>query len=245
MRLDRVFMLAIIVILAAGFAVADVKVVQTHHQDGFTMMGQNQPATDEEHVTWIGDRRMRMDQGSTSTVVVLDEKKMYVINHNDSTYAVVDLPVDLSTLLPPGMAEQMMQMMQFDVTVTPTDETKKIGDWDARRYDMKMTSKMMNMDSVLWASKDTPIDVEQWVNLYGEMLRLQPGMQAMVEKIATIDGFIVAQEATMSMSFAGDTKVGSSDRVTSIEEAEAPAGTYAPPADYTREDFNFAEMMKK
>ncbi len=213
MRLDRVVALVLVTMLAAGFAAADVKVVQAHHQDGFTMMGQSQPATDEEHVTWLGDRKMRMDQGSTSTVVLLDEKKMYIINHNDSTYAVVDLSVDLNTLLPPGMADQMMKMMQFDVTVTATDETKKIGEWNARRYDMKMTSKMMNMDSVLWASKDTPVDVEQWVDLYGEVMRLQPGMQAMIDKIATIDGFIVAQEATMSMSFAADTKVGSSDRV--------------------------------
>ncbi|MGD8438987.1 MAG: DUF4412 domain-containing protein [Holophagae bacterium] len=245
MRLDRVVALVLVTMLAAGFAAADVKVVQAHHQDGFTMMGQSQPATDEEHVTWLGDRKMRMDQGSTSTVVLLDEKKMYIINHSDSTYAVVDLPVDLNTLLPPGMADQMMKMMQFDVTITATDETKKIGEWNARRYDMKMTSKMMNMDSVLWASKDTPVDVEQWVDLYGEVMRLQPGMQAMIDKIATIDGFIVAQEATMSMSFAADTKVGSSDRVVSIEETDPPAGTYAPPAGSTRKDFNYMEMMKE
>jgi hypothetical protein len=209
------------------------------------MMGQTQEPTDEEHVTWLGDGRMRMDQGATSMVVLPDDQTMFIINHDDSTYAVVDLPVDLTTMLPPGMAEQMMKMMQFDITVTPTDETKTVGEWEARRYDMKLTSSMMSMDSVLWASTKTPIDASDYLSLYGEILRLQPGMDAMVDKIASIDGFVVAQEATMSMSFMGDTTIGSSDRVLTIEELEAPAGTYAPPSGYTRKDFDYTEMMQQ
>ncbi len=246
MRLDRVAALMLTVLLTAGAAAAaDFKIVQAHHQDGFTMMGQTQEPTDEQHVTWLGDRRMRMDQGSTSTVVLPDENKMFIINHDDSTFVVVDLPVDLNAMLPPGMGEQMMKMMQFDITVTPSDETKTFGEWKARRYDMKLSSAMMNMSSVLWASTDAPIDASSYLSLYGEILRLQPGMDAMVDKISQIDGFVVAQDAEMSMSFMGDTTVASSDRVLSIEQVEAPAGTYAPPSGYTRKDFNYMEMMQQ
>ena len=38
------------------------------------MMGQTQPAKDQTHTTWIGDGKMRMDQGQTSTVVDLGGK---------------------------------------------------------------------------------------------------------------------------------------------------------------------------
>jgi hypothetical protein len=245
MRLDRVCLLTLAILLTVGTAAGDYKIVQAHHQDGFTMMGQSQEPTDEKHVTWLGDRRMRMDQGATSTIVLPDEKKMFIINHDDSTYAVVDLPVDLNAILPPGLGDQMMNMMKFNVTLTPTDETKEIGEWTARRYEMKLTSSMMTLDSVLWASNETPIDAADYLDLYGEMLRLQPGMDAMVDKIAAIDGFVVAQEAEMSMSFMGDSTVGSSDRVLSIEEMDAPAGTYAPPSGYSRKDFNYAEMMQQ
>ena len=244
MRLDRILVLSLAIVMSAGLAGADYKVVQQHHQDGFSMMGQTQPPTDEEHVTWIGDKKMRMDQGSSSTVVQLDAAKMFIIDHNAKTYTEVDLPIDISSLLPPGMGEQMMAMMKFDATVTASDETKKVGEWNAKRYDLKMTSSMMTMDSVIWASTETSINLTEYFNLFSEVMSLQPGMENMMEQMRKIDGYVVSQEVTMSMKFMGETTVGSTDVVTSIEEVDAPAGTYDPPVDYTREDFDYMAMMK-
>jgi hypothetical protein len=236
--------LSIAMLVSAGLAGADVKVVQHHHQDAFSMMGQNQPASDEEHVTWIGDGKLRMDQGATSTIVDLDAKKMFIVKHDDASYTAVDLPVDLKSLLPPGMGEQVMAMMQFDVTVTPSEETKKVGEWTAKRYDLKMTSAMMSMSSVLWASTETPVDFSKYFDLYSRVMSLQPGMEDMMEGMRKIDGFVVSQEATMSMKFMGETTVGSSDLVTSIETVDPPAGIYAPPTDYAQEEFDFMKMMQ-
>jgi len=244
MRLNRMLVFSLAMLLSAGFAGADFKVVQQHHQDGFSMMGQEQPAADEEHVTWIGEGKLRMDQGSSSTIVDLDAQKMFIIKHDAKSYTAVDLPVDLSTLLPPGMGEQIMAMMQFDVTVTPSDETKKVGEWTAKRYDLKMTSAMMSMNSVLWASNETPVDSKKYYDLYSKVMSLQPGMEDMLAGLRTIDGYVVSQEATMSMKFMGETTVGSSDVVRSIEELDAPAGTFAPPVDYTLEEFDFMAMMQ-
>jgi hypothetical protein len=244
MRLDKVLVLSLTVLLSAGLAAADYKVVQQHHQDGFSMMGQTHPPTDEEHVTWVGDKKMRMDQGSTSTIVQMEAMKMFMINHDDKSYTEVDLPVDIASLMPPGMAEQMMAMLKFDVTVTASDETKKVGEWNAKRYDMKMTSAMMSMDSVLWASTETPINFADYFDLFSKVMSLQPGMASMLEQMRQIDGYVVSQQGTMSMKFMGETTVGSSDVVKSIEELDAPAGTYAPPADYTRKEFDYMKMMQ-
>lgn len=244
MRIGRILALSLAVLCAAGIAAADYKIVQKHHQDGFSMMGQSQPPTDEEHVTWVGDKRLRMDQGSTSTVVSLPAKKMYIINHDDKTYNEVGLPVDLTTLLPPGMAEQMLEMMKFDITVTPSDETKKVGEWTAQRYDLKMTSAMMSMDSVLWASTETPVNFDDYYDLYSQVMNLQPGMEGMMEQMRQIKGYVVAQDATMSMTFMGETTVGSSDQVLSIEKVDPPADTYGPPAAYALEELDYMKMMQ-
>ena len=185
-----------------------------------------------------------MDQGSSSTIVDLTAEKMYIIDHGKKSYTEVDLPVDLAALLPPGMAEQMLAMMKFDVTVTPSEETKKVGEWNAKRYDMKLTSAMMNMDSVIWATTDTSIDFAKYYDLYSNVMSLQPGMEGMLEEMRKIDGYVISQEASMSMQFMGDSKVRSSDEVISIEDVDAPAGTYAPPADYTREEFDYMAMMQ-
>lgn len=208
------------------------------------MMGQSQPAADDEYVTWLGDGRLRLDQGSTSTIVALDAKKLYIVNHDDRTYTELDLPIDLASLLPPGMAEQVSAMMQFDVTVTPSDETKKVGEWDARRYDMTMVSSMVNMSSVIWASTEPAIDARAYMDLYSRVMGLQPGMESMVEQMRRIDGFIVEQDTSTSMKFMGDKPIGSSNLVTSIESVDPPAGTYRPPADYASKEFDYMAMMQ-
>ncbi len=67
----------------------------------------------------------------------------------------------------------------------------------------------------------------------------------MMAEMQKIDGYVVAQDAKMSMKFMGETTVGSTDEVVSIEEVDAPAGTFAPPADYAREEFDFMASMQK
>jgi hypothetical protein len=244
MHTKKIFAAAVALLMSAGLAGADYKITQQHHQDGFTMMGQSQPATDEVHVTWYGDKRMQMDQGSTSTIVDLNAKKMYIVSHGDKTYTEVELPVDLAALLPPGMGEQLLAMMQFDVTITPSSETRQFGEWTAKRFDMKMTSQMMTMDSVLWASTETPIDFDDYFDLYANVMSLQPGMETMMEEMRKVEGYVVAQEGTVSMKMMGETTIGSRDTVTSIESVDPPAGTYAPPADYSRKEFDYMAMMQ-
>jgi hypothetical protein len=169
---------------------------------------------------------------------------MIIISHDEKTYTEVDLPVDLNQLLPPGMGEQMMEMLKFEVTVTPSEEVKKVGSWDAKRYDLKLSSAMMNMESVLWATKDAPIDFAAYHDLYSNIMSLQPGMDAMMSEMKKIEGYVVAQDAVLTMKMMGETSMGTTDEVVSIEEMAAPAGTYAPPGDYSRKDFNYMEMMQ-
>lgn len=242
--MKKMMFIMVVVLLAVGAASADYKVVLQHHQDGFTMMGQTQAPTDEEHVTWIGNKKLRMDQGSSSTIVDVEAGKMMLLNHDDKTYTEVDLPVDLAALMPPGMAEQMMAMLKFDVTVAASDETKKVGEWNAKRYDLKMTSAMMSLDTVIWASTETPIDHAAFFDLFSVVMSLQPGMDSMLEQMRQIDGYVVSQEAAMSMKFMGETTVGSTDVVTSIAKVDAPAGTYDPPAEYAKEEFDFMARMQ-
>jgi hypothetical protein len=244
MRMNRILIMSTVVLMTVGVANADFKVVQQHHQDGFSMMGQSQPPTDEEHVTWIGDKKLRMDQGSSSTIVLVEAGKMVMLDHDDKTFTEVDLPVDLASLMPPGMAEQMMAMLKFEVTVTATDETKKVGEWNARRYNMKMASSMMSLDSVIWASTETPIDDAAFFDMFSVVMSLQPGMDSMLEQMQQIDGYVVSQQGTMSMTFMGETTVGSSDVVVSIDQLDAPPGTYDSPAGYAKEEFDFVARMQ-
>jgi len=230
-----------VVILSAGIAAADFKIVKQTHQDGFTIMGQTQPPEDRQQTTWIGKDMMFMDQGDNVTIVRLDTMKLYVINHAAKTYHVLDLPVDLATLVPPEM-QPMLAMMQFQVTVTPTEEYKQVGEWEARRYDMSMTSQMFSMKSTMWATQVAGYDPQTFNSMYVHLNSLQPGMAEAVKEMSKIDGLVVEQEGVMNMM---GNDVGTSEKTISIENIEAPAGTYDPPAGYTEKPFDFMERMQR
>jgi hypothetical protein len=232
-----------VVLLTAGAAAADLKVVKMTHRDGFTMMGQTQPASNVEQTTWIGADRMFMDQGDTATIVRADIGKLIVVDHADTTYSILDLPIDLEKLLPPEMAEGLLAMMTFEVTVTPTDEYKTTGDWKVRLYKMTMTSKMMSAEATMWATTDVDLDQDALHRLHEEMVSLQPGMADAAREMRAIKGIVIEQETVMTMM--GNTTVKSSDTTVSIEELEPPAGIYDPPANYTEKTFDFMASMQR
>jgi hypothetical protein len=98
---------------------------------------------------------------------------------------------------------------------------------------------------VLWASKETPVDHTSYHGLYSSVMSLQPGMDSMMAEMKKIDGYVVDQTATVTMKMMGETSIGSSDTVISIDEMDAPAGTYEAPVGYERKEFNYMEMMQK
>ena len=230
-----------VVLLSAGIAVADLKVVKQTHQDGFTIMGQTQPPEDRQQTTWIGKNMMYMDQGDSATIVRVDTMKLYVVDHTTKTYHVLDLPVDLSTLVPPEM-QPMLAMMKFEVAVTPTDEHKQVGEWNARRYDMAMTSQMFSMKSTMWVTKVAGYDPEAFNSMYVHLNSLQPGMADAVKEMSKIEGLVVEQQGVMTMM---GTEVATSEKTISIDNIDAPAGTYDPPEGYTEKPFDFMERMQR
>jgi hypothetical protein len=230
-----------VVLLSAGLAVADIKVVKQTHQDGFTIMGQTQPPEDRQQTTWIGKNMMYMDQGDSATIVRVDTMKLYVVDHTTKTYHVLDLPVDLSTLVPPEM-QPMLAMMKFEVTATPTDEHKQVGEWNARRYDMSMTSQMFSMKSTMWVTKVAGYDPEAFNSMYVHLNSLQPGMADAVKEMSKIEGLVVEQQGVMTMM---GNEVGTSEKTISIDNIDAPAGTYDPPEGYTEKPFDFMERMQR
>jgi hypothetical protein len=245
MRLGKTVVLVVLAVIVAGVAHADTKIVQLSHQDSFTMMGQTQPATDTEQVLWIGSDRMRLDQGESSVLVRTDLGKIYFLDHVDKTSSAADLPLDIEKYLPQGMAEQISQMMKFEVTVTPREETKTIGDWQTTGYDVAMVSPMVTVNSVIWVSSDLNLDFDTFYRLYESVVAVQPGMKDLIEALHQIGGFVIKQEGEAKMSMMGDSAIKTTQTTVSIDEGDAPAGTYDPPTDYVTEELDLMAMMQK
>lgn len=241
---SRTLLVLLSVLVAAGTAAADTKVVKNQHTDGYTVMGQNQPPQDIVVTTWIGENRLQTDQPGSSFIVRLDQQVMYVVDHGERTYSVVKLPIDIDTIVPPEMAAAMKQMMTFTAAVTPADETEQILGRTARRYDMTMNSQMMEMRSQVWATTEVPFDLTTFRRMGEEVLRMQPGMAGVLSELRKIEGFNLRQTTSVRMTMAGNVEVRSREEVTSISDAAPPAGAYEPPADYTRRELDWQSMMR-
>ncbi len=242
MRLLRTALIALAVVGLAVPALADTQVTSKTHSDAF--MGQ--PARDETSTTWIAKDRMARLGGDASFIIRLDEKKLYMIDHSDKTYSAIDLPIDLAKYFPPEMQAQigaMMQQMKMKAAVTPTEETKKIGEWNARRYAVAISNAMgMKIDIDMWVSKDVDIDMSAYKDMVVNMQGLQMGFEDVSKEMMKIDGMTVLSETTMNMM--GQT-MKSREEVVSIEKKAAPEGTYAIPAGYKEEAFNPMKSAQK
>ncbi|HSO21571.1 MAG TPA: hypothetical protein VLT81_01610 [Chondromyces sp.] len=232
-------------LLVAGTAAADFKVVKEQHTDSFTVMGRETPAIDQQQTSWIGSDRTRVDSGDQTTIIRLDANKLFLVNHADKTFNVFELPVDIESFMPPGMAEQMKLMMSFEVTVTPSDETKQVGEWAARRYDVKMNSKMVNTAMTVWATEEIPIDQDAFHGMYEHLNSLNPGLAGVAKEMRKVDGFIVEQQSVSTMPMMGDASITRLEKTVSIEEMEPPPGTYEVPDGYTEKPFDFMASMQR
>lgn len=232
------FVLAL-VLSATPAAEADTLLKMKNHTDAFQVMGQSQPAKDDEITVWIGEDRTYRSDGQTAVLLRLDQQKLYLMNLEDSTYSVLELPVDFTDHLPPEMKQQMGQMldaMTMSATVEPTDERKELNGWDARLYRVNLSNEMgMSVASEVWVTEDVDVDLASFKEMTRAMASLQPGATAAAEELLKIDGVPVLMESEIT-AMGGSTS--SREELISAETRDAPAGTYEVPEGFTEQEWN-------
>lgn len=224
--------------LCAGSATADTLYTLKSHIDSFEVAGQKQPAKDVQVQVWAAGDKLRRDEEEQSMIVRLDQNRLYIVDHEDKTYSEIALPIDLRKMMPKGseaMADQIAAGMKVTVQVTPRDESRKVNQWNARRYDVAIQSAMgMKIATTLWVSKEiegfAPLN-----RLAATVASLQPGSAAWVRELEKVDGFPVLQESNVDALGARFTI---REELLSIEAKEAPAGAYDPPAGYKAQPYN-------
>ncbi len=236
MSITLLFILSLV--LSPLHTQADHVIKAKRHTDAVSMMGQSQPAKDEEVMTWLAKDKMRRDEGDTTMLVRFDTKKIYMINHSDKTYSDMDLPIDLDQAMPPE-AKQMMDSMNMTSTVTDTGEAKTINNWNCKKYLVEIAVSMMGMSMPItmhiWTSEDLGVDADLYKKFYAETLSLNPMFKEFIEEFKKMDGYPVRTEFSMKMMGAEQKQW---EEVVSVEKKDAPAGTYDLADGYTKTEFN-------
>lgn len=239
----RPHLLLVLLLARALPAAADTLLTLRNHVDAFQVAGENQPAKDTEVRIWLDGDKLRRDEGETTTILRLDRNKLYVVRHADKTWSELALPVDFVRLMPKGSEEAgaaWAQQMQLTVHLLPTQETRTIGSWNARKMKMDITNATgMKIASSLWVSKD----VRGWSELNrlaATLAALQPGSASWVSALEKMDGFPVLREDRVEAMGA---RFGTREELVSAAAQDAKPGTYEPPAGYKQEPFNPLEGL--
>jgi hypothetical protein len=218
------------------------------------VMGQTQPEKDEIMVFWLGENNVRTDQESakTTSILMTDKKLLYMINHEKMQYA--EMPLDFDKMLEeaaaaeagddpekakdmeklPGFMKNMMKgvMGNMSAKVTETGETKKIGNWNCRKYLIEMDLGMGGKtNSESWATEDLKIDYTKAFTAANAMLAGMPGFEKIVQEMKKVKGVVVYSTSTVKMMGA---EVTSTTELLEATEKDAPAGNYDIPAGYKK-----------
>ncbi len=238
MRRTIISLLLPLTLAAVTAAGADTLLTMKSHTEGAAAMGQ--PNRDSQVKVWVSpdNQHIRRDESTFSLLLLLDKNKMYLIDNQAKTYNEVDLPVDFKKLMPQGgeqMQEEMNRMGKMDVTVKPTDETKKINSWNAKKYEVDLANPTgMKINSTMWMSRDVGIDTAAFSKMQAHMSSLSPTAGDWVKKISQIPGFPVLTESRVTTP-RGEIKT--TQELAAVDKRPAPAGTYELPSGYTRTPF--------
>jgi len=223
----------VIVLMASLSLSAEIYIKTKSHTDPMTMMGQTTPATDTVQEQWLGEGRMAMVNAGQTIIIDVGKKKMLWITPASKSYLETPLPLDYAKIMPEQMAA-MAGMMQATVTVVPSNEKKKIGQWNCIGYTMNMTMMGMAMPMKVWATTDVPFDYAKYAGMMAELAKSQMRLgDSAVTEFSKIKGFQVASEMNAEIMGA---KIHSTTETLEISQKAAPASVWTVPAGFTKRD---------
>lgn len=225
-------LLAFLLAVPALPAAADTLLSVRTHVDAFEILGKKEAARDAEVRIWVGEAGARRDDGTTSAVLRSDRRKLYLIDHEDKTYSALDLPVDLARMTPAPqrpLLDQLIAATRVSVALAETAETRKVGGYDARRFNVSVSGPNGKIfDSTFWVSAGVP-GFEAANRVSATLASLSPGSADWAGKLERLPGFPVLQETTLELE---GTKVKSKEELVSVETRNPPAGSYEIPQGY-------------
>ncbi len=236
---------AVLFMMLAAPVAADQYIKQVTNTDAISMMGQSQPARADTSIVWLSENRSCMQSpGKIWVIYDAPANMLYFVDHNAKTYSEMSADIEkaMADMMPSeeddesaemmkGMAQAMMASME--VSVSPTDETKKIKDWNAKKYIVDMKTPMGATVTEVWATDDIKLDFDLFQNVANGGMAMMPGFEKLRGEMLKINGVTV--QSTTEANMMGAT-VRSSMEMLQWEQKDAPAGTYDIPDGFKKVD---------
>ena len=236
MRSLRIGAVCLGILMATAVTDAATVVVKKHS-------GQGLPE-DTTTETWIEEQRIREDAGSRSFIADLEAAKVYVVDHADKSFYTLDHPVDLrqvasSDLLP--FLDALESRSSLSSKLEPLEQGKEVGGKSTRGYKLRMDNDLgVNLTLTLWTTDKVDFDLEQYRALRQAVASARPMDKAMETEMQKVEGYPMLVEVR---AFIEGNEILTQQEVVSIEQREAPEGTFAPPSAYRQKPVDLTALM--
>lgn len=232
-------------LLLSTAARADVFLTRNVHIDATTNAnGETTPPKDEVQTTWIAKDKVRAETGGVAYIVRLDQHKLYMVNPNAKTYAVLDLPVDLSRYV---SAEErraydaLSESVHVTATVNTSEETERIHGWGAKKFVVQLRYPAGGSVDTIWTTTDIEMDTTTYWAAMSAVYSLRPGGPALVEELKKTQGITVKAERVRTI---GTQQARTTEELATVERKDAPAGTYEVPSDFKETPYNAIQYLR-
>ena len=232
------FLTLVLVSILGGQVLADSYFKQATHVDAFEMMGQKSPEKNDTSIVWLTEGKACCQIGNEASVIFDSQNgSLYMLDHEKKQYSMI--PMDLFGGGNKGDAsknEEMAKMMEamggsIEVTVTPTDETKKIGDWNTTKYIVNIKIAMMPSKQEIWTTEDIKIDYTMFNAVNNGMMAQMPGFEKILEEMKQVKG-IAVKTVTRTSAMGGE--IVTNMNLIEYAEKDAPDGVYDIPEGYKK-----------
>lgn len=233
-----IVLIAVAVVVMTSPLMAGTYMRQAMHTDPFEVAGMKQAAVDDTSEIWLDKTQACMISKQATVILHADKGTLFIVDHTSKSY--MEMPVGaLQEMMKQGddsaaaMAEGMMAGMKL--TVTPTDEKKTVGKWNASKYIMEMTMPMGSGKTEIWATEELKVDYAMFYAVSNAMLAMMPGFGKIMKELEKIKGVGVL---TVTESNAMGAVIKQTTQLVECTEKTPPDGIFSIPADYKK-----SEMM--
>lgn len=216
---------------------ADVCVKQHSHTDGYYNGGVDYPPEDRDDEIWISDDKMAVLGPRRSVIINSADSLMFYVNHTDSTYVEIALPMDWTAAAGEQLAQRVMSFQRHG-EVEETGESKKVGKWNCKGYRANLWNvyegkRYYETEAVFWVTTDLPIDLDAYSAMMDQLGALRNHHIDLVKEMGKMQGVRLRSE---SINYRKGFSFNSGEELLEAFEGDPPAGVYAVPEGYAKKD---------
>lgn len=242
---------ALALLILPSMVSADLYLKQVTNTEAFEVMGQKQPARSDTTEIWMGEKMGQLNMAGASVIIDKEKAMMYVLDRRQKSYYELSFDIlgDLEKMIGDSpeakqqlqMMQGMLGMMKLNMSVTPTEETMKIKDWNCRKYDVAFNLGMAKGSRETWASEDIKYDPDMLSLLTTTNFNWMPGFKEAIEEMKKVKGVMVQSDQQLDMM---GNIVKSRTLLQEAATKSAPEGTYVIPEDFVKGQFDMSRIQR-